>query len=169
MTEISTSSTSQLPTPRLIEWDRFVFRIRGEKIAEKVVQAIREANAPLSDIRLTWLDGVMKFEARTKAAFVMVPVRMSVRRILVDGLTVRVPIEDLTAFGFPIPALLRRIAEKQVRRDGVDYIAETSTFVVRLDRFLPPFISVKIETVQIIEGGVGVILGPGSLDPPDGR
>jgi hypothetical protein len=49
---------------------------------------------------------------------------------------------------------------------GITLDAESTTIHVALDRFLPDFIDVEIEAIDLIAGGIALRLGPGGATPP---
>ena len=40
------------------------------------------------------------------------------------------------------------------------------TLLIQVDRFLPTFVDVKIENIEIVEGGLAVRIGAGGATPP---
>lgn len=153
---------------RFIEWDRLDVRVRGARIVALAREKVRASGAPVEIERIEFRDG----EAEVAGVFrkgIAVPFRFLLRRIGATGRVLRLPIEQMTVAGFlPVPSLLFRLAEGFARVRGVEIDPEHRTVVVSMDRFLPDFLDVEIESVRLIVDGVHVTLGRGGADLPDG-
>src|SRR5436189_1784450 len=150
----------------LIEWDEVDLRVRGATVLQIVFDLIQKKQLPVSDLRLDFLAGELQISARIKKG-IAVPVKLAVRRIHVDGVTLRVPLENVATFGIvPVPKLLFRLIGNQGLPEGVKLDPETLTLTVSLERFLPSFIDLKIESIRIVPGGMAVHLGKGSAGLP---
>jgi hypothetical protein len=81
-----------------------------------------------------------------------------------------VALEDVTTFSIvPVPRLLFQILGDRALPAGVRFEAETMTVLAQWTRFLPEFLQLTIEKIQIINGGLAVRLGYGSADLPTPR
>jgi hypothetical protein len=149
----------------LAEWDELQVRLSGEKITEIVGQKVREQQAPISEMNLQFLDGQLTVTGKV-AKFISVPFTIVIRKIVSYQTTVRVYLEQATAFGIPLPALLMKFVEQKFPGGEISYDPDTRSFAIQLDRFLPPFIDVAISEIRLIEDGVAVRLGPGGATPP---
>jgi hypothetical protein len=151
---------------RLVEWDRLDLRILGSRLLGVASDAIRRAGAPVHLQGIDFREGEAEV-AGTVRKGISVPFRFFLRTISIEGRTVRLPIEQLTVAGFlPVPALLFRLADGLGAVEGVAIDPERKTVVISVDRFLPRFLDVEIESVRIIQGGVRVALGRGGADLP---
>jgi hypothetical protein len=150
----------------LVEWDNVDLRVRGAKVLQIVFDLIQRKQLPVSDLRLDFLADELQISARIQKG-IPIPVKLTVRRIQVEGMTLLVPLENVATFGIvPIPKLLFRMIGNQGLPGGIRFDPETMTLTVSLERFLPPFIALKIDSVRIIPGGMAVHLGPGSAGLP---
>jgi hypothetical protein len=150
----------------LIEWDNVDLRVRGAKVQQIVFDLIQRKKLPISDLRLEFLPGELQISARIQKG-IPIPVKLTVRRIHVDGLTLYIALENAATFGFiPIPKLLFRVLGNQGLPEGITLDPESLTLTVSLERFLPSFIDLKIDSVRIVRGGVAIHLGPGSAGLP---
>jgi hypothetical protein len=150
----------------LVEWDNVDLRVRGAKVLEIVFDLIQKKQLPISDLRLEFLAGELQISARIQKG-IPIPVKLTVRKIEVEGTTLYVRLENAATFGIvPIPKLLFRMIGNQGLPEGINLDPETLTLTVSLERFLPPFIDLKIESVRLIPGGLAVQLGPGSAGLP---
>jgi hypothetical protein len=150
--------------PRFVEWDSFELRVNGERINEQV-RAIVAGQRELERIELQFSNGLLRV-AGTIRKIIAVPFTVDITEIRAAGTTVRVPLRAAAAFGaIPIPQFLFRLIKDRLPRELVSF-EEPATFVVSLDRFLPPFIAVDIQKVWIIDGGLSVTLGRGGADLP---
>jgi hypothetical protein len=153
---------------RLVEWDRLDLRILGSRILGLAGDAIRRSGAPVDLVRIDFREGEAEIDGTFRKG-ISVPFRFFLRTIAIEGRTIRLPIEQLTVAGFlPVPALLFRLAEGLGAVEGVAIDPERKTVVVSVDRFLPEFVDVEIESVRIVPGGVRVALGRGGADLPEG-
>jgi hypothetical protein len=151
---------------RLVEWDGMDLRVRGAAVLQTLFDLILKKQLPISDLRLEFLEGELQISARIRKG-IPIPVKLTVRRIHVEGMTVYVPLENVATFGIvPIPKFLFQMIGDRGLPEGVRLDPETLTLTVSLERFLPMFIDLKIESVRIIPGGLAVHLGPGSAGLP---
>ena len=94
------------------------------------------------------------------------PFTVDITEILAAGTTVKVPLRNASAAGFPIPAILFGLIRSRLPKEIVGY-EEPATLVMSLDRFLPNFVTADIQKIWIIEGGLAVTLGRGGADLPE--
>jgi hypothetical protein len=150
----------------LIEWDYVYLRVRGAKMHKVVSELLRSKGAPVTDLRLEFLEDELQISARIQKG-IAIPVRLTVRTIRVAGKILQVPLENLATFGLiPIPKLLFRIIGTKGLPDGIRLDPETLTVTVALERFLPPFVDLDLESVRIVSGGLAVHVGRGGADLP---
>jgi len=150
----------------LVEWDLIDVRVRGARIQQIVAAAIREKGAPVSDFLLEFLDGELRVSAKIQKGF-SIPIRLTIRTIDVTGSQVRIPLEQVSAFGLlPVPKLLFHAVGQRGLPEGIKLDAETMTVSISLERFLPPFVMADIEHIRVIQGGLAVRLGKGRAAIP---
>jgi hypothetical protein len=147
-----------------VEWDSFDLRVNGDKI-NTMVKSIIGRTEPIERIDLRFFNGLLRVEGSIRK-FISVPFTVEISEIRAGGTTVKVPLKNVSAAGFPVPMILFRLVRNRLPRDLVSY-EEPATFVVTLDRFLPHFISADIQKIWIIEGGLAVTLGRGGADLPE--
>jgi len=146
----------------LIEWDTLDVRIDGERI-NAIAQQFRVA--PLESLELRFTNGLLRIEGSVRKFF-SIPFTVEVREFLTDGLTVRVPLGEVQAFGvLKIPQFLFALVQGKLPKELVRF-EPPATFVVSLERFLPPFVEAGIQKIWIIDGGLAVTIGRGGADPP---
>lgn len=154
------------PLDHLVEWDYVYLRVRGAKLHQIVSELLRAKAAPVSDLRLEFLEDELQVSARIQKG-IAIPVKLTVRTIRVVGKTLQVPLEGVATFGLiPIPRLLFRIIGNRGLPDGVRLDPETLTVTVSLERFLPPFVDLDLESIRIVSGGLAVHVGRGGADLP---
>ncbi|HET7710510.1 MAG TPA: hypothetical protein VFL80_01135, partial [Thermoanaerobaculia bacterium] len=148
-----------------VEWDSLDVRVSGDRINQLAATMVVP---PLEKIALRFSNGVLRVEGSIRK-FVSVPFQVEIAEMLAAGMTVRVPVRSASAFGgmVPIPRFLFGLVKSRLPADVVRF-EEPATFVILLDRFLPPFISAEIQKIWIIEGGLAVSLGRGGADLPAG-
>ena len=147
---------------RLVEWDTWDVRIDGDKIRAMVASFRLD---PIEKLDLQFSNGVLRISGIVRK-FLAVPFSAEIREIEAKGRTVRVPLRAAAAFGgIPIPQFLFTLIKSQLPAALIRY-EEPGTFVVTLDRFLPPFIDVDLQKVWIVDGGLAVTLGRGGADLP---
>jgi hypothetical protein len=150
----------------LLEWDRLDLRVRGAKVQQIVCDLLREKNAPVSDLRLKFIEGELQVSAKIQKG-VTVPVKLTVRRITLSGKTVRLVLEDIATFGIlPVPKLLFQIVGSRQLPAGIQFDPKTLTLTVAWHRFLPEFVDITIESIQLIRGGLALHLGKGAAGFP---
>lgn len=155
--------------PRLIEWERLELTLRGEKIAAMIGEAIEAKKAPITSLFLEFRDGELAIEGKAKKGLT-IPFEAKVRSIRPDGGSLRVRIDEASAFGLPVPAFLQKFIESGVKDGSVRYDPETSELVIDLGRRIPEFVDVAIDSVAITKAGVVIRLGAGGADiPPRGK
>ena len=151
---------------RLVEWDGIDLRVRGATVLQIVFDFIRKKQLPISDFRLEFLAGELQIAARIRKG-IPIPVKLTVRSIDVEGMTVSARLENVATFGIlPIPKFLFQMIGERGLPEGVHLDPETLTLTVSLKRFVPPFLDLKVESVRIIPGGLAVHLGPGNAGVP---
>lgn len=151
---------------RLVSWDSMLLRISGEQIAQRAGAEIGRRNVPLKTLDLTFRDGELIVEGAVQK-LIPVPFRMVIREIEPDGTRIRVRLAEASAFGFlPIPQLAIEIVGKKFSSDEVSFDPVSNAFVITLDRFLPPFVDVRVDQIDVVSGGIRIKLGPGGADPP---
>jgi hypothetical protein len=148
---------------RFIEWDTFEVRVDGEKLSAMVREMVGKTD-PIEKIALRFSNGLMRVEG-TVRKFISVPFTVDIREIRANGTTVRVPLGNVSAAGFPIPSILFGLIRNRLPKELVSY-EEPATLVMSLDRFLPLFVTADIQKIWIIEGGLAVTLGRGGADIP---
>ncbi|SRR5260221_9405546 len=145
-----------------IEWDQIEVRVDGGRL-NALLAPMRVA--PIERIGLRFFNGLLRVEG-TVRKFISVPFSVEISELLPRGTTVRVPLKNATAAGFPLPMLLFRLFREKLPKELVT-LEEPATLVVSLDRFLPPFVQTDIQKIWIIDGGLIVTLGAGGADLPD--
>lgn len=150
----------------LLEWDQLELRVRGPKLQQILSDLLQERQLPLSDLRLKFLDGELQVSARIQKG-VPVPIKFTVRQVTVSGKALHVVLEDAATFGIlPIPKLLFQIVGSRRLPPGITFDPKTLTVTVAWHRFLPRFVDITIESIQIIRGGVALHLGKGAAGLP---
>jgi hypothetical protein len=151
--------------PRLIQWNVLDFKISGERIARIIGEEIEKRKAPVSELELEFADDLFRIDGKIKKA-IAIPFTIEILSFHVEGTVLRVPLHRAAAFGIPIPSFLMTIAQFWLPAADLSYDSAAKTILVKLDRFLPPFVDVKIEQIRPVSGGIAVRLGPGGADPP---
>ncbi|HKO55746.1 MAG TPA: hypothetical protein VJ276_07690 [Thermoanaerobaculia bacterium] len=147
---------------RFITWETLELRIDGERINE-LVQTMKVP--PIERLSLRFSNGLLRVEGVIRKV-IAVPFSADITELFAEGTTVRVPIRSASAFGaIPIPQFLFMIVQGRLPKDLVGF-EPPATFVVSLDRFLPPFVSADVRTIWIIDGGLQITLGRGGADLP---
>jgi hypothetical protein len=147
-----------------VEWDSLDLRVNGDKL-NTMIKSMIGRTGPIERIDLRFFNGLLRVEGSIRK-FISVPFTVEISEIRAGGTTVKVPLENVSAAGFPIPNILFRLIKNRLPRDLVSY-EEPATFVVTLNRFLPNFVSADIQKIWIIEGGLAVTLGRGGADLPE--
>lgn len=147
-----------------VEWDTLEVRIDGERINALVQKMLAGRSEPLERLELRFQNGLLKVVGSIRK-FISIPFTVEIREIIASGTTIKVPLKTISAAGFPIPTILVAFAKKKLPRELVTY-EEPATFIVSLDRFLPPFVSADVQQIWIIDGGLAITLGRGGADPP---
>lgn len=154
---------------RLIEWEHLELTLRGERIAAMIGEAIEAKKAPITSLFLEFRDGELAIEGKAKKGLT-IPFEAKVRSIRPDGGSLRVRIDEASAFGLPVPAFLQKFIESGVKDGSVTYDSETNELVIDLARRIPEFVDVAIDSVDITKAGVVIRLGAGGADiPPRGK
>jgi len=154
-------------TSHLVTWEGFTLRVDGARVNE---MARAQAKGAVDDLQITFLRDRIHISGRKKVAFVAVPFSADVSAIAVEGKTIIVPISDVVHIptsllsGLLLP-VVRNLISARVPGDAVT-MRPPLTLVIRLDRFLPTFVDVQIEKIDIVEGGLAVRIGSGGATPP---
>lgn len=146
-----------------VEWDSLEVRVDGDKLNTMMKSTIGRTE-PIEKIDLRFSNGLMRVEG-TIRKIIAVSFSVDITEIRASGTTVRVPLRNASAAGFPIPLILFGLVKSRLPKDLVAF-EEPATLVVTLDRFLPNFVSTEIQNIWIIEGGLAVTLGRGGADLP---
>ena len=147
---------------RLVEWDSIEVRVSGDRLNEMLP---RFRVDPIERMELTFTNGLLLVQG-TIRKIISIPFSVEIREIIAGGTTVRVPLRGVSAFGgIPIPQFLFALVKNKLPKDLVQ-LEPPATFVVSLDRFLPPFVTADIQKIWIIDGGLSVNLGRGGADLP---
>lgn len=150
---------------RFIEWDSIDVRVDGEKIGAMARQVIA-ADPMIERLELKFTNGLLRVEGAVKK-FITIPFSVDIKEIHAQGTTVRVPLARISAGPIPVPTLLVGLVRDKFPKDLVRY-EDPATLVIALDRFLPPFVTVDIQKIWILDGGLAVTLGRGGADLPEG-
>ena len=150
---------------RFIEWDSIDVRVDGEKVAVMAREMV--AREPMIErLGLRFTNGLLRVDGSIRK-LISVPFTVEITRFEANGTTVKVPLARISAGPLPIPTILVGLLRQWLPRDLVGF-EEPATFVLSLDRFLPPFVSADIQKIWIIDGGLAVTLGRGGADLPPG-
>lgn len=150
---------------RLVQWQPLEFRVSGKKIEELARSVMATQQAPVDDLRMQFGDGELRVSGRVKRGL-PVPFRAVIRKIVPSARAVVIPIQEMSAFGLPLPAILGKLAGNRQAAAGILFDAESNSIVIQLDRFLPSFLDVDISDISIIDGGLLVKLRSGGADLP---
>lgn len=140
----------------IASWDAIAVRVDGARVNALARERVA---GQLDDINITFRDGSMRIAGRKKVAIVPVPFSAEINSIQVDGKNLVVPVSGIPSILLPI---LRGIVAAKVP-PGVS-IHPPFTFVVQLDRFIPPYVHFDIRAVRIVDGGLAIDVGPGGLE-----
>ena len=150
-----------------VEWDSIEVRVNGAKI-EAMAQSIVAAVPEIGSLRLRFANGLLRVEGSIRK-FVSVPFTVDITESRAAGTTSRGPLAAISTFaGIPVPRFLVGVLRDKLPRDVVRF-EEPATLVLSLDRFLPTFVSVDLQRIWIIDGGLSLILGRGGADLPAGE
>src|SRR5262245_31719239 len=131
---------------RLVEWDGIHLRVRGAAVLQIAFDFIRKKQLPISDFRLEFLAGELQISARIRKG-IPIPVKLTGRRIDVEGAALFVRLENVATFGIvPISKFLFHMISEHLP-EHVRLDPETLTLTLSLERFLPPYLDLKIESV----------------------
>jgi hypothetical protein len=145
-----------------VTWETLELRVDGARIDE-LVQTMKMP--PIERLSLRFTNGLLRVEGVIRKV-IAVPFSADITELLAGGTTVRVPIRAASAFGaIPIPQFLFMIVQGRLPKELVGF-EPPATFVVSLDRFLPPFVSADVRKIWIIDGGLQITLGRGGADLP---
>ena len=148
----------------LVEWDQILLRVSGRRLQEMITRLVREKNAPVDNVELDFGEGRLVASAKIKKG-ISIPIRCTIRKVVVEGRTVRAALENLSTFGsIPLPKNLFRLVDELKLPEGISFNAETMTMSVKIDRFVPPFLDLTVKAIQFIPGGVALHLGEGHAD-----
>jgi hypothetical protein len=153
---------------RLVTWDSLSMRVSGERVEQMARALVLKPGGELESISLHFMNGLLRVDGIVRK-YIAIPFSVDVPEIACSGTLLRVPLRSPSAFGFiPLPQILFRLMEARLPRDLVR-LEDGTVLVVALDRFLPSFVSVTIQSIWIVDGGLAVTLGRGGADlPPDG-
>lgn len=152
--------------PHFVEWDSMDLRVDGGRINE-LAQSMKVA--PIERLALRFGNGLLRVEGTIRKV-IAVPFSAEIAELHASGTTVRISIRSASAFGaIPIPQFLFSLVKGRLPKELVGF-EPPATFVVSLDRFLPPFVTADLKRIWIVEGGLQVSLGRGGADipPPSG-
>ena len=148
----------------LVEWDQIFLRVSGRRLQEMVTRLVREKNAPVDDVELDFGEGRLVASAKIKKGL-SIPIRCTIRKVVVEGQTLRAVLENLSTFGsIPLPKNLFRLVDDLKLPEGISFNAGTMTVAVKIDRLLPPYLDLNVKAIQFIPGGVALHLGEGHAD-----
>ena len=146
-----------------IEWDNLEVRVDGKRLNE-MVKAIVGKQEPIERIDLEFHNGLLRVVGAIRK-FITVPFSVDITELRASGTTVRVPLQNASAAGFPLPNILFGLLQSRLPKELVGF-EPPATLVLSLDRFLPPFIEAEVQQIWIKEGGMVVTLGRGGADLP---
>ncbi len=151
---------------RLVEWNQLELFLRGEKIQAIVLEQIRARRIPIEELRLSFGKDRLVVEGKARKG-IAVPFSFTVPAIETRGTTLTIPLTQMSAFGFlPLPAFLFKLLEGHVSTREVAIDGQRNAIIISLDRFLPDFLDVTIESIHIVPGGLALRLGGGGADLP---
>jgi hypothetical protein len=139
----------------IVSWDAIALRVDGARVNALARERVA---GQVDDINITFRAGSIRVAGRKKVAIMPVPFSAEVKSIQVEGKTLVVPVSGIPSILLPI---LRGIVAAKVP-PGVS-IHPPFTFVVQLERFIPPFIDVDIRAVRIVDGGLAIDAGAGGM------
>lgn len=154
-------------TDRLVKWDALELKLSATRLEPLMREKATEANAPVSDLRLAFREGLMTIRGKSKG-FLTIPFEIEITEIRAEGKRVIVPISSISAAGFPVPKLLSSLFEKTAASGAVRVDGTGPTVTVLVDRFLPEFVDVELDEILIVEDGLLIRTGSGGADPPEG-
>jgi len=139
----------------IASWDAIALRVDGARVNALARERVA---GQLDDLNITFRAGSIRVAGRKKVAILPVPFSAEINSIQVEGKNLVVPVSGIPSILLPI---LRGIVAAKVPA-GVS-IHPPFTFVLELDRFLPPLLDVAIREIRIIDGGLAVNVGPGGV------
>lgn len=139
----------------IASWDAIVLRVDGARVNALARERVA---GQLDDLNITFRAGSIRIAGRKKVAILPVPFSAEINSIQVEGKNLVVPVSGIPSILLPI---LRGIVAAKIPA-GVS-IHSPFTFVLELDRFLPPLLDVAIGEIRIIDGGLAVNVGPGGV------
>jgi hypothetical protein len=148
-----------------IEWDSLSVRVNGERVAA-MARAIVGRDPRIERLDLHFTNGLLRVTGAVRK-IISIPFAVDINEIQASKTTIRVPLARISAGPLPIPTFLVGLIREKLPRDVVT-LEEPATFVISLDRFLPPFVAADVQKIWIIDGGLAVTLGRGGADLPDG-
>ena len=146
-----------------VEWDSIELRVDGERLAELARRAAA-AEPSVEKLDLIFSNGLLRIEGAVRK-FVRIPFTIDITEMLASAHEIRIPLRTVSAAGFPIPRFLIGLIRSRLPEGLVRY-EEPTTLVVSVERFLPQFVSVELQRVWMIDGGLAIILGRGGANPP---
>jgi hypothetical protein len=148
-------------TSPLVSWDAIALRVDGARMNALVRQQVA---GQLDDITLAFRNGNIRVTGRKKVGFFPIPFSVDINEIRISEKTITVPVADIshipTALLNLFLPLIRGMIAARIPLDAVT-VRSPLTFVIQLDRLLPPFVDVDIREIRIVDGGLAVILEPG--------
>jgi hypothetical protein len=146
----------------LATWESIDLRVDGTRANEIARQQLVPKLA--DDVQLVFTPGLLRVRVKK---FLWLTVE--IERIDAQGTVVRVPIARAGLIPTRVLAgvwhLVRGFIAPRIPIDAVTLQAPL-TFVIQVDRFLPPFVRAEVREIRIVDGGLAVALGPGGADLP---
>ncbi|MGZ8830510.1 MAG: hypothetical protein ACXW2Q_09045 [Thermoanaerobaculia bacterium] len=87
-----------------VEWDSFDLRVNGDKLNTMIKSMIGKTE-PIERIDLRFFNGLLRVEGSIRK-FISVPFTVEITEIRAGGTTVKVPLKNVSAAGFPVPTIL---------------------------------------------------------------
>lgn len=150
-------------TSQLVSWDSISLRVNGARVNALARQQVA---GQLDDLNITFRKGNIHVAGHKKVVFVKLPFSADISSIRVDGTTIIAPVSDVSHIPAPLLGLflplIRGMISARLPVDAVT-VRPPLTFVIQLDRLLPPFVDVEIKAIRIDDGGVEIELGAGGV------
>ena len=150
----------------LVEWDQIFLRISGRRLQETIARLLSDKRLPVTDVELKFEEERLVAAAKIQKGF-SIPIRCTIRRILAEGKTLGIVVENLSTLGsIPLPKNLLRLVDDLKLPEGLFFDAEKLTLTVSIDKFLPPYLDITVKAVRFMPGGLALHLGEGAGDIP---
>ncbi len=146
-----------------VEWDSIELRVDGARLAA-IARESASAEPAIEKLDLSFGNGLLRIEGVARK-FVRIPFTIDITEMHASGSEIRIPLGAVSAAGFPIPRFLFGLIRGRLPAGLIRY-EEPTTLVVSVERFLPEFVSVELQRVWMIDGGLAITLGRGGADPP---